>query len=171
MKTFGIIAAGLLIVVGVQADTITSTGSLVGVPANFQSTTGTSSTPFWNNNSVDGANMNVGDFLTGSNPAMGTTNYLGSGDYLSTGGSASNFTFSQSGSTVQATLLYAESPANYTYGYAGFWGTQIGLYDVANPAINETLFASGTLYNPNAPNGIFNNNVTPQTPVTVGSAS
>jgi hypothetical protein len=50
-------------------------------------------------------------------------------------------------------------------------GTQIGLYDVANPTINETLFAAGTLWNFGNPNGIFNNNVTPQAPVTVGSWS
>lgn len=175
MKKFGFIAAGLLIAIGAQADTITSTGSLVSIPANFQSTTGTSNTPFWNNNSVDGVNINAGDYLTGSNPATGTTDYLGTGgslgDYLSTGGPGSdapNFTFLQSAVTVQASLLFTDSPANYGYGIPGFSGTQIGLYNVADPSQNETLFAAGTLYNINAPNGIFNNNVTPQTPVTVG---
>ena len=174
MKTFGIIAAGLLISIAAMADTITSTGTLVGVPGNFQSTTGTSSTPFWNNNSVDGANMNVGDFLTGSNPAMGTTDYLGSGfgDYLSTGGpgpNAPNFTFGWSGLGIQATLLFSDSPANYPYNYLGMSGTSIGLYDVADPNQKETLFAAGTLYYPANPNGVINNNVTPQSPVTVGS--
>ena len=111
MKTFGIIGAGLLMTIAAMADTISSTGTLVSVPANFQSTTGTSSTPFWNNNSTDGANLNVGDFLTGSNPVMGNTDYLGSGfgDYLSTGGAgpdSPNFTFLQSAVTVQGTLLH-----------------------------------------------------------------
>ena len=154
-----------------MADTISSTGSLVSVPANFQATTGSGGASFWNNNSVDGANMNVEDYLTGSNPAMGSTDYLGAGfgDYLSTGGSATNFTFLQSALSVQATLLFTDSPANYTYGFPGFIGTQIGLYNVADPSQNETLFAGGTLYNLNAPNGIFNNNVNPQTPVTVGN--
>ena len=174
MKTFGIIAAGLLIAIGAQADTITSAGSLISVPANFQSTTGASSTPFWNNNSVDGANMNVEDYLTGSNPAMGSTDYLGSGlgSYLSTGGSgpdAPNFTFLQSALSVQATLLFSDSPANYPYDYLGMGGTSIGLYNVANPIQKETLFAAGTLYNSADPNGVFNNNVTPQSPVSVGT--
>jgi hypothetical protein len=171
MIKFGFIAAGLLIAIAAQADTITSTGSLTVVPSNFQSTTGTSSTPFWNNNSIDGANMNVGDYLTGSNPAMGSTDYLGagSGDYLSTGGSATNFTFLQSAVTVQATLLFTDAPSNYSFAGQGFVGTQIGLYNVADPSQNETLFASGTLYNINVPNGIINNNVTPQTPVTVST--
>jgi hypothetical protein len=170
MKTFGIIAAGVLIAIGAQADTINSTGSLVSVPANFPSTTGT---PFWNHNSVDYPNMNIGYFLTG-NSGMGSTDYLGSGlgDFLSTGGAnpnAPNFTFVQSAVTAQATLLFSDSAANNTYNYPGFLGTQIGLYNVANPAVNETLFASGTLYNTNSSNGIFNNNATPQTPVTVGT--
>jgi hypothetical protein len=150
---------------------ITSPGLLVSVPGNFQSTTGTSSTPFWNNNSVDGINMNVGDFLTGSNPSLGSTNYLGaSPTYLSTGGGgpdAPNFTFLQSALTLQGMLLFSDSPANYNH--PGTSGTSIGLYDVADPNQKETLFAAGTLYNPANPNGVFNNNVTPQSPVSLGS--
>jgi len=179
MKAFGIIAAGLLISSAAMADIINSPGStLAGVPQNFQSTTGTSSTPFWNNNSVDGQNMNVGAFLTGSNPVLGTTNYLGTGanfgDYLSTGGpgpDAPNFTFSQSGSLIQATLLFSDGQSNYPYNSMGMVGNQIGLYDLADPNINETLFATGTLWNSGAPNGIINNNVTPQAPIIVGSWS
>ena len=71
--------------------------------------------------------------------------------------------------TVQATLLFSDSLANYTFDYPGFAGTQIGLYNVANPGQNVILFASGTLSNPADPNGIYNNNVTPQTPVTAGT--
>ena len=174
MKTFGIIAAGLLIPIALMADTITSTGSLVSVPVNFQSTTGTSSTPFWNNKSVDGTNMNVGDFLTGSNPVMGTTDYLGAGfgDYLSTGGAgpdAPNFTFLQSAVTVQATLLFTDASANDGSGIPGYLGTQIGLYNVANAWQTQVLFSSGTLFNPSAPNGVIDNNVNPQAPVTVST--
>lgn len=179
MKTLGILTAGLIsISIAAMADTITSPGSLVGIPANFQSTTGANAgqgPPFWNNNSVDGANMNAGDFLTGSNPVMGSTNYLGSGaSYLSTGGpgpDSPSFTFKQSGGGVQATLLYSEAPSNYTYGYTGFAGTQIGLYNVADPSQNETLFASGTLYNLSAVGGVINNNVSPQPTVSFGSWS
>ena len=155
-----------------MADTISSTGSLSPVLANFQATTGTSSTPFWNNNSADGSNMNVGDFLTGTMPGMGSTNYLGSsGSYLSTGGvgpDAPNFTFLQSAVTVQATLLFTDSPTNGAI-MPGYLGTQIGLYNVANAWQTQTLFASGSLSNPGAPNGVFDNDLNPQAPVTVST--
>src|SRR6185437_5861399 len=139
MKIFGIIAASLLIPFAGMADTIASTGALVGVPLNFQSTTGANQNqgmPFWNNNTIDGANMNAGDYLTGSNPNTGATDYLGAGfgDYLSTGGpgvDAPNFTFLQSAVTVQATLLFTDSIANYSFTNYGIVGTQIGLYNAA----------------------------------------
>ena len=83
MKRFGIFAAAILIPAAVLADTISSPGAgFVGVPLTFSSTTGSSGgagAPFWNNNSSDGLNLNAGYFLTGSNAAMGLTNYLGTG--------------------------------------------------------------------------------------------
>jgi len=159
--------AGLLMTIAGMADTIVSTGTLVSVPANFQSTTGTG-TPFWNNNSVDGANMNVGDFLTGSNPSMGSTDYLGSGlgMYLAGASGAPSFSFLQVGTSLSAQLLFSDSPANYPYNYLGMAGTSIGLYDLADPTQKETLFSAGTLYDPANPNGVYN---TPQPSVTVGS--
>ncbi len=169
MKTFGIFIAAILIPAAALADAITSTGaSFVGVPVNFQSTTASNTgTPFWNNKSMDGTNMNAGDFLTGSNASLGLTDYLspdaGLGSYLSTGSSGldapANFSFLQSGLSVDVTLLYSNAGANMTSTY----GTQIGLYNVADPSQKQVLFAHGTLYNP-APgsNGVYNNNVTPQ---------
>ena len=92
MKAFVIFAAAVAILIpaAALADTISSPGdNFVGVPLTFQSTTGSNTPPFWNNYSLDGMDLNSGDFLTGSNPAMGTINYLGSGgvfgDYLSSG--------------------------------------------------------------------------------------
>lgn len=171
MKTFGIFIAAILLPAAALADTITSTGaSFVGVPLNFQSTTGSNGgvgTPFWNNNSMDGANVNGGDFLTGSNVNLGLTDYLSSGagfgNYLSTGASGldapANFDFVQSGSSVDVTLLYTNGAANMTSTY----GTQIGIYNVADPSQKQVLFAHGTLYNPAAgSNGVYNNNLTPQ---------
>ena len=168
MKTIGIIGAGLLVTIAGMADNIVSTGTLVNVPVNFQSTTG-SGTPFWNNNSVDGLNMNVGDFLTGSNPSMGSTNYMGSGygTYLSaSGGSGPSFTFQQVGTSLFAQLLFSESSANYPFSYLGMSGTSIGLYDVDDPNQKETLFSAGTLYNPADPNGVYK---APQAQIEVGS--
>src|SRR5689334_8801021 len=112
MKTLFTIAAAVLIPAAAWADAIISPGAgIVGVPATFQATTGSGSAPFWNNNSMDGTNMNAGDFLLGKNPSMGLTNYLGSSaSYLSTGGSGldapANFSFLQVGLTIDSTLLY-----------------------------------------------------------------
>jgi len=167
MKTFGIFAAASLISAAAWADTITSPdAAFVSVPLTFTSTTGSGGTPFWNNYSSDGSNMNAGDFLTGSNPAMGLTNYLGTGTnfgkYLSTGGLAPdasmNFSFLQDGTSVDITLLYSNAGANMTSTY----GTQIGFYNVANPSQKTILFDHGTLYNPSAGGGIYNNNISPQ---------
>lgn|GEM_PF-2389507 len=177
MKIIGIYTAALLISATAWADLITSPdASFVSVPLTFASTTGSGGglgTPFWNNYSSDGANMNAGYFLTGSNPAMGLTNYLGAGgnfgSYLSTGGSSPdapmNFSFLQDGLSVDVTLLYSNAGANMTSTY----GTQIGFYNVANPSQKIILFDHGTLYNPNASGGVYNNNLSPQTPFSVNT--
>src|ERR1700687_1764060 len=148
MKTFGIFAAAILIPAAALADTISSPGNIfAGVPTTFQTTTGSNGgagAPFWNNNSSDGVNMNAGDFLTGSNATLGSTNYLGAGgafgNYLSTGGSGpdapANFDFVQDGLTSQITLLYTNGGANMTTTY----GTQIGFYNVADPSQKTVLF-------------------------------
>ena len=86
--------------------------------------------------------MNVGDFLTGSNPFMGTTDYLGTRQLRrlpvdAEGLGAPSFSFVQSAVTVQATLLFSYSLANDSFDIPGFAGTQIGLYNVANPSQNE----------------------------------
>ena len=166
MKTFGIFAAAILLPAAAWADAITSPdANFVNVPLSFQSTPGSGSAPFWNNNSLDGVNMNAGDFLTGSNAAKGmTTDYLSSGTgfgtYLSTGVSgidaSANFSFLQSAVTAQVGLLYTNGGANYSA-----YGTQIGLYNVQDPSQKIVLFDHGTLYNPAGPGGVYNNNVTP----------
>ena len=150
-----------------MADTIDSPGAgFVGVPLTFQSTTGSNSAPFWNNNSLDGSNLNAGYFLTGTNPILGSTNYLaaggGFGNYLSTGvagiDAANSFIFLQSGLTADFQLLYSNAGANMTSTY----GTQIGLYNVDDPTQKVVLFDHGTLYNPAAgSNGVYNNNLSP----------
>ncbi len=165
MKTLGIFAVALFLSAAAWADTITSPdAAFVSVPLTFTSTTGSGGTPFWNNYSSDGLNMNAGDFLTGSNPAMGLTNYLGTGanfgSYLSTGGAnpdaSMNFSFLQSATSVDITLLYSNAGANMTTTY----GTQIGFYNLANPSQKTILFDHGSLYNSSA-GGVYNNNVTP----------
>jgi len=184
MKTFRILAAAtlipattLLMPATALADTISSPGAgFVSVPLTFSSTTGSNGgagAPFWNNTSSDGLNLNAGYFLTGSNPAMGLTNYLGSGsafgNYLSTGGSgpdaAANFNFIQGGPSVGVTLLYTNAGANMTSKY----GTQIGIYNVQDPSQKTVLFDHGTLYNPADSNGIYNNNFSAQSPFSVNT--
>jgi hypothetical protein len=173
MKTFGIFAAALFIQAAALADTIIAPGdAFVSVPLAFKSTTGMSSVPFWNNKSLDGGNLNAGDFLTGSNPAMGLTDYLGTGgdfgSYLSSGlapDAPSSFSFLQSALTASVTLLYTNAGANI-----GPTGTEIGLYNVQNPSQKVVLFGHGTLNNSNPFSfGIINNNLTPQTPFSVNT--
>jgi hypothetical protein len=174
MKKFGIFAAALLIQAAALADTIVAPGdTFVSVPLTFKSTTGTGSLPFWNNYSLDGGNLNGGDFLTGSNPVMGLTNYLGTagnfGSYLSTGGlepdSPASFSLLQSAVTASVTLLYTNAAANI-----GPTGTEIGLYNVQDPSQKVVLFGHGTLNNSNPFSfGIINNNLTPQTPFSVNT--
>lgn len=172
MKKFGIFAAIVLIPAGAMADTITSPGAgFVSVPLNFQSTTGSygvnGGSPYWNNNSADGPNNNAGDFLTGSNSSLGTTDYLGTGgafgNYLSTGSSGpdapSNFSFLQSAVTAQVTLLYSNAGTNCCVTY----GNSIGLYNVADPTQKLVLFDHGSLWNPAAGSGsVYNNNLSTQ---------
>jgi hypothetical protein len=70
---------------------------------------------------------------------------------------------------VQATLLFTDSSTNNGSGIPGYLGTQIGLYNVNNAWQTQVLFASGTLFNPGAPNGVIDNNLNPQAPVTVST--
>lgn len=166
MKKFTILAAAILIPAGAWADIITSPGAaFVGVPLTFPSSTGSGAAPFWNNNSLDGMNLNAGDFLSGVNPVMGLTNYLSSsgnfGSYLSTGApgvdAPMNFSFLQAALSVNVTLLYTNAAANI-----GPYGTEIGLYNVQDPSQRSVLFAHGTLNNPYG--GIYNNNLSPLSP-------
>jgi Domain of unknown function (DUF4114)/PEP-CTERM motif len=176
MKTLGIFAAVILIPAAAMADTISSPdAAFVSVPLTFQSTTGSNGglgSPFWDNNSLDGSQMNAGYFLTGTNASLGLTDYLGTGggfgNYLSTGGSgpdaSANFSFLQSGLSAQVTLLSTNAGANMSSTY----GTLIGLYNVQDPSQKVVLFDHGTLYNPSA-GGVYNNNVSPQTPFSVNT--
>lgn len=166
MNKFGILAAAILIPAAGWADIITSPGAgFVSVPVTFASTTGSGAAPFWNNNSLDGMNLNAGDFLGGVNPSLGLTDYLSSsggfGSYLSTGASGldapGNFSFLQTALSVNVTLLYTNAAANI-----GPHGTEIGLYNVQDPSQKAALFAHGTLNNPVG--GIYNNNITPLSP-------
>jgi len=166
MKKFGIFAGALLIPAAALADIISSPGAaFVNVPFSFQSTTGSNAAPFWNNNSLDGSDMNAGDYLTGSNPSLGLTDYLSStggfGNYLSTAGSGLdapvNFSFLQTALSVNVTLLYTNAGANI-----GPYGTEIGFYNVQDPSQKLTLFSHGSLANPYG--GTYNNNVSPIAP-------
>jgi len=166
MKKFGLFAAAILIPAAGWADIITSPGAgFVAVPLTFQSTTGSGVAPYWNNNSLDGMNMNAGDYLGGVNPSLGLTDYLSSsggfGSYLSTGASGvdapMNFSFLQTALSADVTLLYTNAAANM-----GPYGTEIGLYNVQDPSQKQVLFAHSTLNSPYG--GIYNNNITPLSP-------
>src|SRR5438552_15048867 len=79
MKKFAVFATVILIPAGAWADIITSPGAgFVSVPVTFPSTTRSGTAPFWNNTSLDGMNMNAGDFLGRVNFSLGNTDYLSS---------------------------------------------------------------------------------------------
>jgi len=171
MKKFGMMAAAMLLPAAAWADIVTFTGAgFASVPVTFPSTTGSNAAPYWNNNSLDGMNMNAGDFLGGVNPSLGANNYLSSGagfgSYLSTGASGldapADFSFLQTGLSVNVTLLYTNAAANI-----GPFGTEIGLYNVQDPSQREALFAHGSLNNPFG--GIYNNNSSPLSSFSAGT--
>ena len=129
----------------VWADSITGGqfNALSGVTVN---TSGASSSvtgsPYWNQGS-DGTG-NVGAFLTGTGNFTNQTQYVTSGTgqyYSATGNTANpsnNFSFLQSASTINVTLLYTNAGQN-----GGTSGTQIGIYDVAT-GVKTALFGPGS---------------------------
>jgi len=139
-----VLAAG-----SVWADTI-SGGTLTGFPAGFAATTGASGvqgSPFWNDYSMDGNQMNVGYFLTASGgltsePNRTPTQFLSDGT-ASAANAPLSFNFVRNTASLQIVLLGAFSSLNATT--AGNLGTAVGIYDTSNPLSKTVLFASGTI--------------------------
>jgi hypothetical protein len=174
MRTLFVVFVALATVGALSADSLSTTGAaaLLSVPNPFAPLTGASGVqgnPFWNNFSTDGANMNVGYYLTGSGGAAGfTTNYIGhaaSSVYLASAAPPpnenpqTNFNFVREASLINVSVLYTNAGFNQNRPGVGP-GTEIGIYDVSNPASRIVLFAAGSLFNPGVgTGGVYNLNL------------
>jgi hypothetical protein len=149
MKKFLVFSAGIIALSGsIFADTIVGTGTFSAMPifSAFSTTTGTSSTegsPFWNNNSGDGSQKNVGYLLTESGVAFGSTNVLGSGsvsnEYTAAGGAdPTSFSFVRDTTAYNVSLLYANSSLNYQTSAPT---TTVGIYD-ATTGMSYSLYSN-----------------------------
>jgi hypothetical protein len=131
---------------------------LVNMPAAgpYAANTAIGNTPFFNNISIDGAQLNAGYFVenTGgpdSNPALhcagGTCFSSGTittaSQYLGTiadnNAAAPSFNLVRAGTSINITILYQNSVIN-----SGPGGTAFGIYDVGTLAQTQ-LFAAGTI--------------------------
>lgn len=129
-------------------------------------TNGTQGSPYWNDISRDGANLNIGYVLTGSASVAGgsglTTNYLSNtagqfGSYLASGASSTtappSFNFVSQAASVTVTMLYSASANNtYTGGNAGL-SKVIGFYNATCATVlcatgsEQVVYGAGTIPN------------------------
>ena len=125
-----------------HADTIIGSGSLQ--TWSTSALANPNGTPFWNNVSSDGAQMNVGNCFSGVGNC-GMSNAPGNLSYYGTnsGGAVSDFYMHSSGSTV----------SSYLGGIAANKGIDsYGWYDTSNPTVLHSIYA---------PNGSTTSSFTP----------
>lgn len=143
--------AGLLVLVpgAIWADSITGSGGYTTFPSPIP-TEGTG--VYWDNASLDGSAMNIGDFLTGSGGFSGGTNYNPSQYYAQSAGSTSapaSFGFISEAPSVDITLLGGLATKNGSgNAYSGDFGTEFGYYDptAQDAASSEVaVYASGAI--------------------------
>jgi hypothetical protein len=145
----------LLIVAGLAAltsgmmlaDSVSISGSdtFINMPSNttFAANTTLGNTPYWNNRSLDGAQFNVGYFLTDTGAFSANTLVPAPAQYL--GNTANNnlaptaFSFLSAASSIQVTILYQNAGAN-----SGAFGTSFGVYDTSNGA-QTPIYTAGTV--------------------------
>ena len=162
-KVFGVIVFLVLTSWMVKADTVIGNGGFLPL-SNLQSL-GTSGA-YWNNPSLDGPQMNIGYFLTGTGgfPAacginiLCGSNFLGaSGAYYASGmplpaDAPNDFSFLRNSTSLQITVLGAYAGKN-TAGnlWSGNMPTSIGYYDASSTttaaaAMSEVpLWAAGAI--------------------------
>jgi hypothetical protein len=148
MKT--ILAAAVLMGGMTFGDAVANVGSntFVNMPANatFAANTNTGNTPFWNNPSQDGSQMNIGYFLTDTGVAF-SANTLSPAPFqylantsVSVNAGPTSFGFVRQAASFNITILYQNAGAN-----TGAFGTTIGIYDVSNSANKTVIYAAGTI--------------------------
>src|SRR6516164_11564779 len=142
-KVFGVTVFLVLTSWMVRADTVIGNGSFL--PLSSPQSPGTSGV-YWNNPSLDGPQMNIGYFLTGTGgfPAacginiLCGSNFLGaSGAYYASGmplpaDAPNDFSFLRNSTSLQITVLGAYAGKN-TAGnlWSGNMPTSIGYYDAS----------------------------------------
>ena len=132
-----------------EADTIVGSGSMQNWSTSvLANPTGT---PFWNNTSWDGSQMNVGNCLSGVgnchlSVTPGNMAYYGT----STGGAVPNFYMQSTGTAVSTELTGITADRNQeSYGW----------YDVSNPTVLHSLYSPNgittTSYMPTGNYGLY----------------
>ncbi len=159
-----ILTTSFFVLAGVyaQADTLGGNGSLQSWSTTVLNTPTTG--PYWNGNSSDGANYNIGWCLTGtgncqiSNPP-GVLSYYGNGNLP-----ASNMYFTGSGATQQVSLLgifttqTGVPPAGTDY--FGWYSISNGTPGPLNPLFNSTEAVGTTAeFTPTSTYGFYFENV------------
>jgi hypothetical protein len=159
-KVLLVVTAAILGGDALLADTILVAGStsFVNMPATPLTVPApyTPGSPYWNGRSMDNSagNLGVGFFLTdtgafagGAQPAAVPTGYLAAGPSGPASTQApSAFSFLQESTVITISLLYTNAGQNYGSAY----GTEIGIYDLANPSNHIVIYDNGTLWNPAA---------------------
>ena len=139
IRCLGGIVCGLILTCNTWADTIANLGGSSGSWQPFPGTLteGNPQGAYWDNRSQDGAQMNVGYFLTGqtaypNSPNLSSPQWLGNGS-----GGPSGITFNSTGPSVITLLLKATANS-----------LEFGYFDAANPtntvALLTTADAVGT---------------------------
>jgi hypothetical protein len=133
-------------------DTVYENGgpsAFTNMPANLASLTPDSGTPYWNNDSGDGSQKNIGYFLTGTGGFSGGTDYNPQG-YLSQPGTPdmpANFDLARTTNSLQITLLGTDTTDRTdVFGYydasqtttAGAEATEHPLFDTTSSVTGST---------------------------------
>ncbi len=137
MKNFALIPAVAIALIASAASADTIVGSAGASWQAFPTTLNTTNAnrPYWDQNSLDGTNMNVGDYLKGPFPAVtsptSTPNWWGTTGTTATNFDA-NFHFNSNGGPIAGQLELEVSG----------WSTQniIGWYDESDPSVKHVLW-------------------------------
>ena len=139
-RIFGIVVMCLCVAALASADPITVTGGSSSLTAWSSASSGA----FWAHNSYDGANSNVGNYLSGS-AGSGIANFYDFSPsaflpYIGTGGTT--FTLSQTGSSSAQFLQGVTAWDGRTRSDGGIAGLdEFGWYDTDIPGIYHPIFS------------------------------
>jgi hypothetical protein len=143
---------GLLTLSGIAlADTISTpaANTIVAMPTagSYAASTLIGNIPFFNNNSVDGTQLNAGYFVTNTGGFAGGSQFAADG-YLgqvaNNNAAALNFGLVRNATSVNVTVLYQNAPQTNPNQGAIPSGLAFGIYDVDTNAKTQ-IYAAGTI--------------------------